>query len=95
MALKDDLKAAIVAGLHEAYPQQSEDSFGEATGTILDRVWATLEKVVGSAQEKLFEQLTAARTELEASRRREAALAGTVRDLHAQLETQAEETGDE
>lgn len=84
MALKDDLGMAICG----AYP--FEDG-GE--DRVLDAVWATLEDVVGSAQEALFNQLTAARTELEASRRREAALRETVAQLSEKPE--AEESSDE
>lgn len=86
MSLQDDLRKAISAGLAEVYPMHDDASFGETTHVIMKHVWSTLEDVVGSAQEALFQQLTAVRTELDASRRKEEALREIVRELSAWVE---------
>lgn len=90
MALKDDLRKAIYDAVLDDYGVEYTD---DGTDRILGAVWITLEDVVGSAQEALFNQLTAVRTELEASRRREAAL----REIVAQLseKPEAEESSGE
>lgn len=90
MSLKDDLKETIRKSLHKVYPMHSDQSFTDVTDVLLENIWATLEDVVGSAQEHLFQQLTAARAELNAARRREEALVETVRDLQSQLHRQVE-----
>lgn len=79
--LRKVIEEAITLGLGEAKSEwisgnNIPDSY--LATKAADRVWDALEDRIGTVQEKLLDDVQRARTELEAARRREEALAHTV-----------------
>jgi len=91
MSLKKDLREAILSALSEAYPMHDIESFDDTATVILDHVWAALENELGATQERLMLQVSAARTELAAARRKIEVLTEMVQEATAKTEAEGEE----
>jgi len=88
MTLRDDI--------HDAVRRSSRRLAPTSVDRIAEAIWTVLEDQIGTVQERLMEQLTAARTELAAARRREDAYRESIAELQSALveATREEEAAD-
>ncbi len=96
--LWDDCYYAALRGvqnMNARMPEPIDEAWtGYVAKEVVEQIWEVLEDQIGTVQEKLLNDLTLARTELNAARSREASLEELVRDQAAELDRVRGTVGD-